>query len=169
MVVLGQALLQATAHQTSCSTCKSGHYMYSSTCYSLSEGHILYNAGSGYLTGCFGIMVGDSGQVLGVEKHKELALRSMESLEQAVPALMKKGTIKIMPGNVLGKVLGEYGPFDAIHVGAAAATMPQVPRLHADSALHTDSCTFPQQPVTVGSCSSHNRDICNHNSHEIPT
>ena len=71
-------------------------------------------------------MVGDSGQVLGVEKHKELAQRSMQSLQQAVPALMGKGTIKIMPGNVLGKVLVEYGPFDAIHVGAAAATMPQV-------------------------------------------
>lgn len=71
-------------------------------------------------------MVGDSGQVLGVEKHKELAHRSMQSLQQAVPDLMKKGTIKIMPGNVLGKVLSEYGPFDAIHVGAAAATMPQV-------------------------------------------
>ncbi|DBA80272.1 TPA: hypothetical protein ACH3X2_007499 [Trebouxia sp. C0005] len=82
-------------------------------------------SGSGYLTGCFGIMVGDDGQVLGVEKHKELAHRSIQSLQQAVPDLMKKGTIKIMPGNVLGKVLGEYGPFDAIHVGAAAASMPQ--------------------------------------------
>ena len=71
-------------------------------------------------------MVGDSGQVLGVEKHKELAQRSMQSLQQAVPGLMKKDTIKIMSGNVLGKVLGEYGPFDVIHVGAAAATMPQV-------------------------------------------
>lgn len=71
-------------------------------------------------------MVGDDGQVLGVEKHKELAHRSIQSLQQAVPDLMKKGTIKIMPGNVLGKVLGEYGPFDAIHVGAAAASMPQV-------------------------------------------
>ena len=87
-------------------------------------------------------MVGDSGQVLGVEKHKELAHRSMESLEQAVPVLMKKGTIKIMPGNVLGKVLGEYGPFDAIHVGAAAATMPQVcVTFDTDSAEHTDLCT----------------------------
>ena len=74
-------------------------------------------------------MVGDDGQVLGLEKHKELAHRSMQSLQQAVPDLMKKGTIKIMPGNVLGKVLGEYGPFDAIHVGAAAATMPQVSQL----------------------------------------
>lgn len=83
-------------------------------------------AGSGYLTGCLGVMVGDSGQVLGVEKHKELAQRSMQSLQQAVPWLMQKDTIKIMPGNVLGKVLGQYGPFDAIHVGAAAATMPQV-------------------------------------------
>ncbi len=71
-------------------------------------------------------MVGDDGQVLGVENHKELAHRSMQSLQQAVPDLMKKGTIKIMPGNVLGKVLGQYGPFDAIHVGAAAASMPQV-------------------------------------------
>ena len=84
------------------------------------------DAGSGYLTGCLGILVGDSGQVLGVEKHKELAHRSIQSLQQAVPALMGKSTIKIMPGNVLGRVLAEYGPFDAIHVGAAAATMPQV-------------------------------------------
>lgn len=71
-------------------------------------------------------MVGQSGQVLGVEKHKELAERSMTSLSQAVPDLMQSGTVKIMPGNVLGKVLKEYGPFDAIHVGAAATTMPQV-------------------------------------------
>lgn len=83
-------------------------------------------AGSGYLTGCLGIMVGETGQVLGVEKHKELAERSMTSLTNAVPELMRSGTVKIMPGNVLGKVLKEYGPFDAIHVGAAAATMPQV-------------------------------------------
>lgn len=84
------------------------------------------HAGSGYLTGCLGIMVGHTGQVLGVEKHTELAERSMASLSQAVPELMKRGTVRIMPGNVLGKVLREYGPFDAIHVGAAAATMPQV-------------------------------------------
>ena len=71
-------------------------------------------------------MVGQTGQVLGVEKHRELAERSITSLSQAVPELMKTGTVKIMPGNVLGKVLREYGPFDAIPVGAAAATMPQV-------------------------------------------
>lgn len=95
---------------------------------------VLCHAGSGYLTGCLGVMVGDSGQVLGVEKHKELAQRSLQSLQQAVPELMKKDTIKIMPGNVLGKVLGQYGPFDAIHVGAAAATMPQVLSIAAVSA-----------------------------------
>ena len=46
-------------------------------------------AGSGYLTGAFGLLVGDSGQVLGVEQHAELAERSRGSLQQAVPDLMK--------------------------------------------------------------------------------
>ena len=31
-----------------------------------------------------------------------------------------------MQGNVWGKVLGTYGSSNAFHVGAAAATMPQV-------------------------------------------
>jgi protein-L-isoaspartate(D-aspartate) O-methyltransferase len=82
-------------------------------------------SGSGYLTGALAELVGPEGQVLGVEKHKELAERSQHSLAKAAPELVKRGTIKIMPGNVLGRVLEQYGPFDAIHVGAAAATMPQ--------------------------------------------
>ena len=93
-------------------------------------------------------MVGDEGQVLGVEKHKELAHRSMQSLQQAVPDLMKKGTIKIMPGNVLGKVLQEYGPFDAIHVGAAAATMPQVD-VHPANKVFPSYCLFSVRPLTA--------------------
>ena len=40
--------------------------------------------------------------------------------------LQQRGTVQILPGNALGRVLEEYGPFDAIHVGAAAAALPQV-------------------------------------------
>eukprot|EP00891_Asterochloris_glomerata_P001212 jgi/Astpho2/1212/e_gw1.00022.20.1_t len=83
-------------------------------------------AGSGYLTGAFGLLVGDSGRVLGVEQHQELADRSRASLQWAIPDLMKqRGTVQILPGNALGRALEEYGPFDAIHVGAAAAVLPQ--------------------------------------------
>lgn len=82
-------------------------------------------SGSGYLTGAFGLLVGDSGRVLGVEQHQELADRSRASLQWAIPDLMKRGTVQILPGNALGRALEEYGPFDAIHVGAAAAVLPQ--------------------------------------------
>ena len=40
--------------------------------------------------------------------------------------LQQRGTVQILPGNALGRALEEYGPFDAIHVGAAAAILPQV-------------------------------------------
>ena len=40
--------------------------------------------------------------------------------------MQQRGTVQILPGNVLGRALEEYGPFDAIHVGAAAAVLPQV-------------------------------------------
>ncbi len=99
-------------------------------------------------------MVGDDGQVLGVEKHKELAQRSMQSLQQAVPDLMKKGTIKIMPGNVLGKVLGEYGPFDAIHVGAAAASMPQVSHYLCNEHMKSKTVTKVADLMQLRYCSS---------------
>ena len=42
------------------------------------------------------------------------------------PHLLKDGTVRIVSGNALGEVLrDETEPFDAIHVGAAAASLPE--------------------------------------------
>ena len=54
-------------------------------------------AGSGYLTGAFGLLVGDSGRVLGVEQHAELAERSRGSLQRAIPDLMKVSGPQCLP------------------------------------------------------------------------
>ena len=53
-------------------------------------------------------------------KHWTLSVQSCQ------PQLLKDGTVRIVSGNALGDVLqDEQEPFDAIHVGAAAATMPE--------------------------------------------
>ena len=46
----------------------------------------------------------------------------MESIEAAAPHLLSSGAVRISHGNALDPaVLADAGPFDAIHVGAAAA------------------------------------------------
>ena len=46
----------------------------------------------------------------------------MESIEAAAPHLLSGGAVRISRGNALDPaLLAEAGPFDAIHVGAAAA------------------------------------------------
>ncbi|KAK9818393.1 hypothetical protein WJX72_011929 [[Myrmecia] bisecta] len=103
------------------------------TALDLLQGHAVPGAsvldvgsGSGYLSAALGKLVGDQGgQVIGVEKHKELADRSIQNIKDASPELLEQQTVKIMPGNVLGSVLDSYGLFDAIHVGAAADEIPQ--------------------------------------------
>ncbi len=47
-------------------------------------------------------------------------------LQSCQPHLLKEGTVRIVAGNALGDLLqDENAPFDAIHVGAAAASMPE--------------------------------------------
>ncbi len=47
-------------------------------------------------------------------------------MQSCQPHLLKEGTVRIVTGNALGEALqGENEPFDAIHVGAAAASMPE--------------------------------------------
>ena len=53
-------------------------------------------------------------------------LPSCYAEQSCQPQLLKDGTVRIVSGNALGEVLtDEQEPFDAIHVGAAAASMPQ--------------------------------------------
>ncbi|CAI9112905.1 OLC1v1013413C1 [Oldenlandia corymbosa var. corymbosa] len=82
-------------------------------------------SGTGYLTACFAIMVGPQGRAVGVEHIPELAAESVNNIQKSAAApLLKEGSLSIHSGD--GR-LGwpELAPYDAIHVGAAAAEIPQ--------------------------------------------
>jgi protein-L-isoaspartate(D-aspartate) O-methyltransferase len=83
-------------------------------------------SGSGYLAAAMGVMVGDEGKVIGVEKHAELAQLSIVNVRRDHPELLDKGVVELRAGNVLGDALEGEEPFDAIHVGAAASSLPDV-------------------------------------------
>lgn len=84
-------------------------------------------SGSGYLTAVMGELVGESGRVAGVEKHRELTEHSTRNVTAAAPHLLKSGRISLQAGNALDDsfLQGLGGPFDAIHVGAAAERLPK--------------------------------------------
>lgn len=103
------------------------------TCLELLRDHLRPGArvldvgsGSGYLAVAMAHMVGASGKVFGIEKHPELTEVSIEHVRQAAPQLLESGVVELRAGNVLGHVLDNEEPFDAIHVGAAAAKLPDV-------------------------------------------
>lgn len=81
-------------------------------------------SGTGYLTACFAVMVGPEGRAVGVEHIPELVSSSIENIQKSAAAeLLKEGSLSIHVGD--GR-LGwpEFAPYDAIHVGAAAAEIP---------------------------------------------
>eukprot|EP01100_Stratorugosa_tubuloviscum_P016071 TRINITY_DN994_c1_g3_i1.p1 TRINITY_DN994_c1_g3~~TRINITY_DN994_c1_g3_i1.p1 ORF type:complete len:238 (-),score=120.16 TRINITY_DN994_c1_g3_i1:200-862(-) len=81
-------------------------------------------SGSGFLTACFGVMTGSTSKVFGIETIKELVDWSNSNLSKDQPQLLEQNIIKIAGGDGWAGLESE-APFDAIHVGAAAATIPQ--------------------------------------------
>ena len=103
-------------------------------------------SGSGYLVSCLALLCGPKGYVVGIEKVRELAERSISSIKTANPELGGTGSdppsISLPGCTLMGKGLNweiwhgnalyeeafkdiEGGPgFDAIHVGAAAESIP---------------------------------------------
>ncbi|EGD73028.1 pcmt1 protein [Salpingoeca rosetta] len=82
--------------------------------------------GSGVLVEAFSRMVGPEGVVVGVEHIPELAEMSKRNLKKC-PEMAKRmdaGHVHVFAGDGF-KGHPELGPYDAIHVGAAAAKMPQ--------------------------------------------
>ncbi|KAG6876193.1 hypothetical protein C0993_005037 [Termitomyces sp. T159_Od127] len=76
-------------------------------------------SGSGYLAAVFHHLVGPTGTVVGIEHVDELAQWSKENLRQdGLGDALDAGRIVIVTGD------GREGPYDAIHVGAAAPTTP---------------------------------------------
>jgi protein-L-isoaspartate(D-aspartate) O-methyltransferase len=94
--------------------------------------HVLdVGSGSGYLTAAMAMMLKDksglpNGKVIGIEKHPELAEYSIKRMREHMPQLLESGLVELRAGNVLGEALEGEEPFDAIHVGAAADTLPDV-------------------------------------------
>ncbi|XP_076296217.1 protein-L-isoaspartate(D-aspartate) O-methyltransferase isoform X1 [Lasioglossum baleicum] len=81
-------------------------------------------SGSGYLTACMGFMVGSSGRVIGVDHIPELIEISTRNVQEDCPHFIKEGRVKFVVGDGrLGHTAD--GPYNAIHVGAAADTLPQ--------------------------------------------
>ncbi|KAJ7531426.1 hypothetical protein O6H91_14G043600 [Diphasiastrum complanatum] len=71
-------------------------------------------SGSGYLAAIFSLMVGENGRSVGIELIPQLAEKSIESIRRGPASkLLESGQLAI------------HGPYDAIHVGAAAAELPK--------------------------------------------
>ncbi|KAF6732887.1 Protein-L-isoaspartate(D-aspartate) O-methyltransferase [Oryzias melastigma] len=81
-------------------------------------------SGSGYLTACFARMTGPSGKVVGIEHIEELVQMSLKNVQADDPVLLSSGRIRLIVGD--GRLgYPDGAPYDAIHVGAAAATVPK--------------------------------------------
>ncbi|KAG9336321.1 hypothetical protein JZ751_002668 [Albula glossodonta] len=81
-------------------------------------------SGSGYLTACFARMVGPTGRVVGIDHIDELVQESIRNIRGDDPELLTSGRIKLVVGD--GRLgYPDGAPYDAIHVGAAAPTLPR--------------------------------------------
>lgn len=65
-----------------------------------------------------------TGMVIGIEHHPKLVEFAIENLNSDDPSMLSSGKLKIIQGD--GRLgCSEHGPYDAIHVGAAAAEIPE--------------------------------------------
>lgn len=83
-------------------------------------------SGSGYLTACMALMVGDTGKAVGIDHIDELIKESTVNVKKdpLTAKLLESGQLKFVVGD--GRQgYPEDGPYDAIHVGAAAPSLPE--------------------------------------------
>jgi protein-L-isoaspartate(D-aspartate) O-methyltransferase len=81
-------------------------------------------SGSGFLAAAMAVMVSPGGTVLGVDKHAALVERSRGAVAAALPPDVA-AAVTLETSNVLAPgALDGLPPFDVIHVGAAAASLP---------------------------------------------
>jgi protein-L-isoaspartate(D-aspartate) O-methyltransferase len=80
-------------------------------------------SGSGYLTVCMARLVQPGGKAIGIEHISQLVDLSLINISKNSRSLLDDGTLQIVLGDGrLGYPQG--GPYDAIHVGAAAPSRP---------------------------------------------
>lgn len=87
--------------------------------------HVLdVGSGTGYLTACFAVMVGQQGHAVGVEHIPELVESSTRNIQTSAAAeLLEEGSLSVHVGD--GRLgWANFAPYDAIHVGAAAPEIP---------------------------------------------
>ncbi|KAB0799981.1 hypothetical protein PPYR_07864 [Photinus pyralis] len=81
-------------------------------------------SGSGYLTSCMAIMLGKTGLAVGVEHIPELVTVALRNIEKNNKDLLDSNRVVLKVGD--GRLgVPDLGPYNAIHVGAAAQTVPQ--------------------------------------------
>jgi protein-L-isoaspartate(D-aspartate) O-methyltransferase len=81
-------------------------------------------SGSGYLTACMARLVQPGGKAIGIEHIPELVQLSMKNISKNARSLLDDGTLEIVLGD--GRLgYSQDGPYDAIHVGAAAPNRPK--------------------------------------------
>jgi protein-L-isoaspartate(D-aspartate) O-methyltransferase len=82
-------------------------------------------SGSGYLTACMARLIQPDGKIIGIEHIPELVQLSIKNISKNGRSLFDDGILEIVLGDGrLGYPQG--GPYDAIHVGAAAPNRPNV-------------------------------------------
>ncbi|GMT11050.1 hypothetical protein PFISCL1PPCAC_2347, partial [Pristionchus fissidentatus] len=80
-------------------------------------------SGSGYLTAAMAVMVGPRGKVVGIEHIPQLVEMGRRNIEKHHGHLLRSGCIELVEGDGrVGKPID--GGYNAIHVGAAAPTIP---------------------------------------------
>jgi len=81
-------------------------------------------SGSGCLTACFGRMVGEGGMVIGIDVVDALIDWGIKNINKKDADLFQSGRVTVKLGDGW-KGDPNNGPYDAIHVGAAAESLPQ--------------------------------------------
>jgi len=80
--------------------------------------------GSGYLSACFARMLGSKGKVIGIDIIKPLVDWAQENMNKDDPQLLSSGRVALKVGDGW-KGDAANAPYDVIHVGAAAESVPQ--------------------------------------------
>ncbi|KAL0267574.1 UNVERIFIED_CONTAM: hypothetical protein PYX00_009808 [Menopon gallinae] len=81
-------------------------------------------SGSGYLTVCMSLMLGENGRAVGIDHIPELIQTSIDNVKHDQPGLLESGRVKFIVGD--GRQgYAEDAPYNAIHVGAAAPVLPE--------------------------------------------
>lgn len=81
-------------------------------------------SGSGYLSAAMALRVGSSGHVIGIDYLEPLVAMSRRNVTKSHGELLESGQLRLEVGDGW-KGRPQEAPFDAIHVGAAAADVPQ--------------------------------------------